>query len=137
MAVVSHVKGTTTDPVYKSMELLPLGPVVMMDTPGMDDEGELGSLRVKKSRQVALNKMYPYFLHLMRNVRPMDVTVKSGNRKRKPGHFLTQKTEWHMLGFPVERPFELLDNLRSCLRVKICVKHCSDIQTQCIHKSCV
>ncbi len=52
MAVVSHVKGTTTDPVYKSMELLPLGPVVMMDTPGMDDEGELGSLRVKKSRQV-------------------------------------------------------------------------------------
>lgn len=52
MAVVSPVKGTTTDPVYKSMELLPLGPVVMMDTPGMDDEGELGSLRVKKSRQV-------------------------------------------------------------------------------------
>lgn len=55
MAVVSAVKGTTTDPVYKSMELLPLGPVVMMDTPGMDDEGELGSLRVKKSRQ-ALNR---------------------------------------------------------------------------------
>lgn len=52
MAVVSAVKGTTTDPVYKSMELLPLGPVVMMDTPGMDDEGELGNLRLKKSRQV-------------------------------------------------------------------------------------
>ena len=49
LAVVSEVKGTTTDPVYKSMELLPLGPVVMMDTPGIDDEGELGSLRVKKS----------------------------------------------------------------------------------------
>ena len=55
LAVVSDVKGTTTDPVYKSMELLPLGPVVMMDTPGIDDEGELGRLRVKKSYQV-LNK---------------------------------------------------------------------------------
>lgn len=55
LAVVSDVKGTTTDPVYKSMELLPLGPVVMMDTPGIDDEGELGALRVKKSYQV-LNK---------------------------------------------------------------------------------
>ena len=52
IAVVSEVRGTTTDPVYKSMELLPLGPVVMMDTPGIDDEGELGTLRVKKSYQV-------------------------------------------------------------------------------------
>ena len=55
LAVVSDVRGTTTDPVYKSMELLPLGPVVMMDTPGIDDEGELGELRVRKSYQV-LNK---------------------------------------------------------------------------------
>lgn len=55
LAVVSDVKGTTTDPVYKSMELLPLGPVVMMDTPGIDDKGELGALRVRKSYQV-LNK---------------------------------------------------------------------------------
>ena len=55
IAVVSDVMGTTTDPVYKSMELLPLGPVVMMDTPGIDDEGELGALRVRKSYQV-LNK---------------------------------------------------------------------------------
>ena len=55
LAVVSDVRGTTTDPVYKSMELLPLGPVVMMDTPGIDDEGELGALRVRKSYQV-LNK---------------------------------------------------------------------------------
>ena len=44
LAVVSDVKGTTTDPVYKSMELLPIGPVVMIDTPGIDDEGELLSL---------------------------------------------------------------------------------------------
>ena len=55
LAVVSDVKGTTTDPVMKSMELLPLGPVVMIDTPGIDDEGELGALRVKKSYQI-LNK---------------------------------------------------------------------------------
>lgn len=55
LAIVSDVKGTTTDPVYKTMELLPLGPVMIIDTPGIDDEGELGALRVKKSFQV-LNK---------------------------------------------------------------------------------
>lgn len=52
LAVVSQVEGTTTDPVYKTMELLPLGPVVLMDTPGFDDEGELGHKRVKKTKQV-------------------------------------------------------------------------------------
>ena len=52
LAVVSPVKGTTTDPVKKAMELLPLGPVVIIDTPGLDDEGALGSLRVQKARQV-------------------------------------------------------------------------------------
>lgn len=55
LAIVSDVKGTTTDPVYKSMELLPLGPVEIIDTPGIDDTGELGELRVKKTKQV-LNK---------------------------------------------------------------------------------
>lgn len=55
LAIVSDVKGTTTDPVYKAMELLPLGPVVLIDTPGLDDEGELGAMRVRKSCQV-LNK---------------------------------------------------------------------------------
>lgn len=52
LSVVSDVKGTTTDPVYKTMELLPVGPVVIIDTPGYDDEGELGELRIKKTRQV-------------------------------------------------------------------------------------
>lgn len=52
LSVVSEYKGTTTDPVYKSMELLPLGPVVMIDTPGYDDEGELGELRIRRTRQV-------------------------------------------------------------------------------------
>lgn len=55
LAIVSKIKGTTTDPVNKSMELLPLGPVVFTDTPGLDDEGDMGELRVKKSYQV-LNK---------------------------------------------------------------------------------
>ena len=52
LAVVSDVKGTTTDPVQKAMELLPLGPVVIIDTPGIDDEGALGELRVQKTRQI-------------------------------------------------------------------------------------
>lgn len=55
LAIVSDVKGTTTDPVLKAMELLPLGPVVMIDTPGLDDEGALGALRVQKAYQI-LNK---------------------------------------------------------------------------------
>ena len=55
LSIVSEVKGTTTDPVLKSMELLPLGPVVIIDTPGLDDEGELGSLRIQKAYQM-LNK---------------------------------------------------------------------------------
>ena len=52
LAIVSDTPGTTTDPVFKSMELLPLGPVEIIDTPGIDDVGELGELRVRKTRQV-------------------------------------------------------------------------------------
>lgn len=55
LSIVSDIKGTTTDPVLKSMELLPLGPVVIIDTPGLDDSGELGELRIKKAYQI-LNK---------------------------------------------------------------------------------
>lgn len=55
LAVVSDVKGTTTDPVQKAMELLPMGAVVIIDTPGIDDEGQLGEQRVRKTRQI-LNK---------------------------------------------------------------------------------
>ena len=51
-AVVSPVKGTTTDPVYKAMELLPIGPVVFIDTPGIDDMGELGALRIEKAKNI-------------------------------------------------------------------------------------
>lgn len=55
LAIVSDIKGTTTDPVLKTMELLPLGPVVLIDTPGLDDDGELGALRIEKAYQI-LNK---------------------------------------------------------------------------------
>lgn len=55
LAIVSNVKGTTTDPVRKAMELLPLGPVVIIDTPGLDDEGELGEMRVKRAMNVLAN----------------------------------------------------------------------------------
>ena len=51
-AIVSEIRGTTTDPVYKAMELLPLGPVMLIDTPGLDDEGELGALRMQKGLDV-------------------------------------------------------------------------------------
>ena len=56
MSVVSDYAGTTTDPVTKAMELLPLGPVVIIDTPGFDDEGSLGELRVKRTKQT-LNRV--------------------------------------------------------------------------------
>ena len=52
LSIVSDVKGTTTDPVLKTMELLPLGPVVIIDTPGLDDEGDLGRLRVNKTLEI-------------------------------------------------------------------------------------
>ena len=55
LSIISDVKGTTTDPVLKAMELLPIGPVVIIDTPGIDDEGALGMLRVQKTKQI-LNK---------------------------------------------------------------------------------
>ena len=52
MSIVSDIKGTTTDPVRKSMELLPLGPVLIIDTPGFDDEGTLGEKRVEATKRI-------------------------------------------------------------------------------------
>lgn len=72
LAVVSEVKGTTTDPVKKTMELLPLGPVVIIDTPGIDDEGELGAKRVEKARRV-LNET--------------DIAVLVADASKELGHF--------------------------------------------------
>ena len=52
LSIVSDVKGTTTDPVYKAMEILPIGPVMLVDTPGLDDKGDLGQLRIEKTMEV-------------------------------------------------------------------------------------
>lgn len=79
LAIVSDVLGTTTDPVLKAMEILPLGPVVIIDTPGIDDEGELGSLRVKKSYQV-LNKTDIAILVIDAVVGKTDEDIKLINR---------------------------------------------------------
>ncbi len=56
LSIVSEIKGTTTDPVLKAMELLPLGAVLIIDTAGFDDTGELGILRIEKTKQI-LNKV--------------------------------------------------------------------------------
>ena len=58
LAVVSEVKGTTTDPVYKTMELLPLGPVMMIDTPGIDDEGVSGS---ERAARFSIRQILPFW----------------------------------------------------------------------------
>jgi len=61
IAVVSDVKGTTTDPVYKAMELLPIGPVVFIDTAGIDDDSELGELRIAKTKKSIAKKQISLF----------------------------------------------------------------------------
>ena len=63
LSIVSEVKGTTTDPVSKAMELLPLGPVVIIDTPGLDDVGELGELRVKRALNVLAKSDIAVLVH--------------------------------------------------------------------------
>lgn len=60
LAIVSDTKGTTTDPVYKAMEILPLGPVMIIDTPGIDDEGELGTQRVQKQYRYLIKPILPF-----------------------------------------------------------------------------
>ncbi len=70
LAIVSEVKGTTTDPVSKAMEILPLGPCMLIDTPGLDDEGSLGKQRMEKAMQV-LNRTDLALI-------VMDITLFSG-----------------------------------------------------------
>ena len=84
MSIVSDVKGTTTDPVSKAMELLPLGPVVIIDTPGLDDEGQLGALRVKRAKD-ALNRsdIAVLVVDATRGLRPEDERLLDLLRERK------------------------------------------------------
>ena len=83
LAVVSPIAGTTTDPVFKSMEITPIGPVTLIDTAGIDDEGELGELRVKKTKQV-LAKTDLLLLTIAADSKPneWDATVLEEAEKR-------------------------------------------------------
>ncbi|URW88792.1 Era-like GTP-binding protein [[Ruminococcus] torques] len=86
LAVVSDVKGTTTDPVYKSMELLPIDLVVMIDTPGIDDEGELGKLRVKKVTRRLIRQTRLYLLSMRQ--REFQGKTKSSLKRSRQRKFL-------------------------------------------------
>jgi len=87
LAVVSDVKGTTTDPVRKAMELLPLGPVVIIDTPGLDDEGILGELRVKKARRaLAQTDIAVLVVDAVRGLTDFDRTLLADFQERSLPH---------------------------------------------------
>ena len=84
LSVVSDVAGTTTDPVKKAMELLPLGPVVIIDTPGLDDEGKLGEMRVQKAREVlATVHIAVLVVDATRGMSELDSTLVSLFEERK------------------------------------------------------
>lgn len=84
LSVVSEYKGTTTDPVKKAMELLPLGPVVVIDTPGLDDEGELGQLRVEKARQMLeITDIAVLVLDGVAGIQPLDAELIRCFHERK------------------------------------------------------
>ncbi len=98
IALVSDVKGTTTDPVYKAMELLPIGPVVFIDTAGIDDESSLGALRIEKTEEI-LDKLDLAILVISsENILNGDISLekkwveKIQNRK-KPIVFVINKTD--------------------------------------------
>ena len=84
LSVVSDVAGTTTDPVRKAMELLPLGPVMIIDTPGLDDEGELGELRMRKAREMlARVDIAILVIDALRGFRPQDERLEALFQERK------------------------------------------------------
>ena len=101
LAIVSEIRGTTTDPVQKAMELLPLGPVVVIDTPGFDDEGELGALRVKRTTD-ALNRADAAVLVVdgTRGLQPADRQLLSMFEKRALPHLVA----WNKCDDPAALP---------------------------------
>ena len=103
LAIVSEQKGTTTDPVYKAMELLPLGPVVVIDTPGLDDVGDLGELRISKSYQV-LNKTDMCLLVIDANegVREEDIRIiRRMKDKKLPTLMVVNKVDLLEVNHPI------------------------------------
>ena len=89
LAVVSPVKGTTTDPVKKAMELLPLGPVLLTDTPGLDDEGDLGALRVEKAKgTLAHTDIALHVVDAAAGLSPLDEALLAQYKARKLPYLL-------------------------------------------------
>ncbi len=110
LAVVSDVKGTTTDPVKKAMELLPLGPVLVIDTPGLDDEGELGALRVKKTRGIlAQTDIAVLVIDAVRGLSEQDEALLQLFQERKLPYIMV----WNKV--------DLLDELPECKQNEVCV----------------
>ena len=101
LAIVSEVRGTTTDPVQKAMELLPLGPVVIIDTPGLDDEGDLGRLRVQRAED-ALNRTDVAVLVVdgARGFLPEDARLLARVRERGLPHLVA----WNKADLPAAQP---------------------------------
>lgn len=108
LAVVSDVKGTTTDPVYKAMELLPMGPVMIIDTPGIDDEGGLGELRVKKAKQV-LNKTDIAILVVdaIEGMKDFDLDLLNTFIAKDVPHLIVYNKSDLMNSIPVAKPNEM------------------------------
>jgi len=77
IALVSDIAGTTADPVYKAMELLPIGPVVIIDTAGIDDVGELGYLRVSKTKEVISKTDIAFLVFPADSPWPLDLTLEN------------------------------------------------------------
>ena len=101
LSVVSDVKGTTTDPVKKAMELLPLGPVVILDTPGLDDEGALGELRVQKARQMlAQTNLAVLVVDATARLQDADLALADELKTRK----IPYVTVYHKADLLAERP---------------------------------
>lgn len=110
LAVVSDVKGTTTDPVKKAMELLPLGPVLVIDTPGLDDEGELGALRVKKTQGIlAQTDIAVLVIDAVRGLSEQDEALLQLFQERKLPYIMV----WNKV--------DLLDELPECKQNEVCV----------------
>lgn len=101
LSIVSDVKGTTTDPVYKAMEILPIGPVMLIDTPGLDDEGNLGKLRIEKAKAVLQKTDLALII--------IDSTTSQGTKEDENGILLEEKK---ILGMIKEKgiPFIIVCN---------------------------
>lgn len=126
LSIVSDFKGTTTDPVSKAMEILPLGPVLITDTPGLDDEGALGEKRVKKHalscaaqilpsllsmRPLACQKLISVFLRKSRNERFPTCSLSTKSIYTALPSYLRQKRTIFFLSVP--RPMKALRSLRN------------------------